>query len=106
MSSLTVPIPPDLSPACRARNTVCGTVPSVQLGEGRLLSDIGTLSSEAGHVCIAVLSASHCCLHRSAVRVAVRVLCHLMGDTSTPVDCDMGRFSATSHVVREWWFSI
>jgi hypothetical protein len=27
MSSLTVPIPPDLSPACRARNTVRGTVP-------------------------------------------------------------------------------
>src|SRR5215203_7103958 len=27
MSSLTVPIPPDLSPACRAENTVPGTVP-------------------------------------------------------------------------------
>jgi hypothetical protein len=28
MSSLTVPIPPDLSPACRAGNTDLGTVPS------------------------------------------------------------------------------
>jgi hypothetical protein len=29
MSSLTVPIPPDLSPACRAENTVPRTVPVV-----------------------------------------------------------------------------
>jgi hypothetical protein len=28
MSSLTVPIPPDLSPACRAGNTDLGTVPA------------------------------------------------------------------------------
>ncbi|MFF1615030.1 hypothetical protein ACFVYA_45340, partial [Amycolatopsis sp. NPDC058278] len=28
MSSLTVPIPPDLGPACRAGNTDLGTVPS------------------------------------------------------------------------------
>jgi hypothetical protein len=35
MSSLTVPIPPDLSPACRAENTVCGTVPGSQRSAGR-----------------------------------------------------------------------
>jgi hypothetical protein len=33
MSSLTVPIPPDLSPACRAENTDLGTVPQRALGE-------------------------------------------------------------------------
>ncbi len=37
MSSLTVPIPPDLSPACRAGNTDLGTVPIAYVPESTQL---------------------------------------------------------------------
>jgi hypothetical protein len=43
MSSLTVPIPPDLGPACRARNTVRHTVPARPAGLPSVGSD-GCLS--------------------------------------------------------------
>jgi hypothetical protein len=39
MSSLTVPIPPDLSPACRAGNTDLGTAPIDAMRPDRAWSD-------------------------------------------------------------------
>jgi hypothetical protein len=45
MSSLTAPIPPDLSPACRARNTDLETVPGI--GDELLVDGVGKASLEA-----------------------------------------------------------
>ena len=47
MSSLTVPIPPDHSPACRAENTVRCTVPGRVLGEAKKVhSSSGVLDTD------------------------------------------------------------